>query len=323
MKDKLGRNIDYLRISVTDKCNLRCKYCMPAQGVTRIPHEELLTLEEVYRVAAVFEKLGIRKIRLTGGEPLVRKNIEWLVEKIHALSGIEEIGMTTNGVLFAEKAETLKKAGLTGVNISLDTLDRAIFESITGVDAYEKTKEAIEKALQTGLHVKINCVPCRELNENSLLQVAELAKDSPVDVRFIELMPIGCGKDFTGIASDELLQKLEQRFGKAESCEQKRGNGPARYVTFLGFSGKIGFISPLSHSFCSQCNRVRLTAEGQLKLCLHADKGIALKPLLRMGLSDEEIQKQIEASVYGKPKEHHFMEEQFQADKRKMFQIGG
>ena len=323
MKDNLGRNIDYLRISVTDKCNLRCKYCMPAGGVPLIPHEELLTLEELYRVAAIFAGLGIKKIRLTGGEPLVRKNFIWLVEKIHAISGIEEIGMTTNGVLFAEKAEDLKKAGLTSVNISLDTRDKDVFAKITGVDAYEKVNRAIAMALEVGIHVKINCVPCKELNEDSLLQVAELAKNAPIDVRFIELMPIGCGKEFTGIASDVLLERLEHAFGKAQCYEGKLGNGPASYYTFPDFQGKLGFISPMSHSFCNSCNRVRLTAEGRLKLCLHSDKGMELKPLLRAGLSNEKIKEQIEAAVLGKPKEHHFTEEQAEADKRKMFQIGG
>lgn len=323
MKDNLGRNIDYLRISITDKCNLRCKYCMPANGVTLIPHEELLTLEEVYRVASVFADLGIKKIRLTGGEPLVRKNFIWLVEQIHALDGIEEIGMTTNGVLFADKVYDLKKAGLTSVNISLDTRDKETFTEITGVDAYDKVSRAIDDACKAGIHVKINCVPCRELNENSLLQVAEIAQNRPIDVRFIELMPIGCGKDFTGVPSDILLERLQPHFGKAQPFEGKLGNGPAKYYTFSGFQGKIGFISPLSHSFCSNCNRVRLTAEGRLKLCLHSDRGIELKPLLRSGVCDDEIRRQIESAVLGKPKEHHFMEQTRHADNRKMFQIGG
>lgn len=350
MRDGLGREIDYLRISVTDKCNLRCKYCMPPQGILPVSHEEILTLEEIFRLTGIMEKLGIRKVRLTGGEPMVRKNLPWLVEQIHSLPGIREIAMTTNGTLFAPQAEVYRKAGLTAVNISLDTLDPDRFRMITGwngmsdAGGVENVLCAIDAALDQQLRVKINCVPCVEMNGEDIEGIAALAADRPVDVRFIELMPIGCGKNYTGISSEEILRRLEQRFGKAIVIPEdvnmaagdpadnsgSRTNGPAEYYRFPGFSGQIGFISPISHKFCRECNRVRLTCEGRLKLCLHYDKGLELKPLLRGAADDEEIGRQIADALRGKPSEHHFRERTAggeltdgMEEQRKMVQIGG
>ena len=325
MTDGFGRVIDYLRISVTDKCNLRCRYCMPQEGVALIPHEQLLTLEEISRVVRIMEGMGIRKVRITGGEPLVRKNLTKLISDIHALAGIGEIAMTTNGVLFAGCAEELKDAGLTGVNISLDTLRPEVFREITGSGGHGKVMQAIDNALGQGMRVKINCVPCREFNEQDIVELAELARTRKVDVRYIELMPMGCGKDFHGIPSDEILQRLTERYGEcAHSCE-KRGNGPAQYYDFAGFLGKIGFISPMSHKFCNECNRVRLTAEGRLKLCLHYNHGLELKPLLRGSASDDEIGDAIQEALQGKPREHDFahVQQAEDSEQRKMVQIGG
>lgn len=361
MQDGLGREIDYLRISVTDKCNLRCRYCMPPQGITPLAHEEILTLEETFRLVGIMEQLGIRKVRLTGGEPMVRKNLPWLVEQIHGLCGIREIAMTTNGTLFAPQAEVYRKAGLTAVNISLDTLDPERFRCITGCDRADRAAgvdsvlRAIDAALEQQLRVKINCVPCVEMNGEDMEGIAALAADRPVDVRFIELMPIGCGKEYTGIPSKEILRRLEQHFGKAIAIPGKvnietgrltenfaretsnlgnnsgrRTDGPAEYYRFPGFSGRIGFISPISHKFCRECNRVRLTCEGRLKLCLHYDRGLELKPLLRSGASDEEIGRQIINALKEKPSEHHFRERAAGGgltdgaeEQRKMVQIGG
>ena len=291
MQDGLGREIDYLRISVTDKCNLRCRYCMPPHGITPLAHEEILTLEEIFRLVGIMEQLGIRKVRLTGGEPMVRKNLPWLVEQIHGLCGIREIAMTTNGTLFAPQAKVYREAGLTAVNISLDTLDPERFRRITGCDRADRAAGvdsvlcAIDAALEQQLRVKINCVPCVEMNGDDLEGIAMLAEDRPVDVRFIELMPIGCGKEYTGIPSKEILRRLEQHFGKAIAIPGKsplavagraadpyeETNGPAEYYQFPGFSGRIGFISPISHKFCRECNRVRLTCEVRLNLCLIYD----------------------------------------------------
>ena len=338
MQDGLGREIDYLRISVTDKCNLRCRYCMPPHGITPLAHEEILTLEEIFRLVGIMEQLGIRKVRLTGGEPMVRKNLPWLVEQIHGLCGIREIAMTTNGTLFAPQAKVYREAGLTAVNISLDTLDPERFRCITGCDRADRAAgvdsvlRAIDAALEQQLRVKINCVPCVEMNGEDIEGIAMLAEDRPVDVRFIELMPIGCGKEYTGIPSKEILKRLEQRFGKAIAFSEKvnMATGPAEYYQFPGFSGRIGFISPISHKFCRECNRVRLTCEGRLKLCLHYDRGLELKPLLRSGASDEEIGRQIINALKEKPSEHHFREKAAGEElpggveeQRKMVQIGG
>ena len=338
MQDGLGREIDYLRISVTDKCNLRCRYCMPPHGITPLAHEEILTLEEIFRLVGIMEQLGIRKVRLTGGEPMVRKNLPWLVEQIHGLCGIREIAMTTNGTLFAPQAKVYREAGLTAVNISLDTLDPERFRCITGCDRADRVAgvdsvlRAIDAALEQQLRVKINCVPCVEMNGDDIEGIAMLAEDRPVDVRFIELMPIGCGKDYTGISSEEILRRLEQRFGKAIAIPGKVNmeTGPAEYYQFPGFCGRIGFISPISHKFCNECNRVRLTCEGRLKLCLHYDRGLELKPLLRSGASDEEIGRQIINALKEKPSEHHFREKAADGgltdgaeEQRKMVQIGG
>ena len=310
MQDGLGREIDYLRISVTDKCNLRCRYCMPPQGITPLAHEEILTLEEIFRLVGIMEQLGIRKVRLTGGEPMVRKNLPWLVEQIHGLPGIREIAMTTNGTLFAPQAEVYRKAGLTAVNISLDTLDPERFRCITGCDRADRAAgvdsvlRAIDAALEQQLRVKINCVPCVEMNGEDMEGIAALAADRPVDVRFIE------------------------RMRAADPYEKT--DGPAEYYQFPGFSGRIGFISPISHKFCRECNRVRLTCEGRLKLCLHYDRGLELKTLLRSGALDEEIRERILAAVREKPSEHHFREKAADGgltdgaeEQRKMVQIGG
>lgn len=323
MIDGIGRTIDYLRISVTDKCNLRCRYCMPEEGVCLIPHEELLTLEEVFRVVRIMEHLGIQKVRLTGGEPLVRKNLVKLVRDISSLEGIQEISMTTNGVLLKEKVAEMKEAGLTSVNISLDTLNPEKFQKITGFPYHDKVLESIKAAREQNMRVKINCVPCREWNEEDIESLAALAMWEDVDVRFIELMPLGCGRQFHGISSDEILGRLEAAYGKAVASHEKRGNGPANYYDFEGFCGKIGFISPMSHSFCGECNRIRLTADGRLKLCLHYDRGIELKPLLRGGMTDDEILERIRAAIMEKPKAHDFKNADADSDQRKMVQIGG
>ncbi len=330
MKDGFGREIDYLRISVTDKCNLRCKYCMPQNGVDFVEHAEILSLEEIYRVVRIMAPLGIKKLRFTGGEPLVRKNLAKLIGDAGSLHGIEDIAMTTNGILLKENISSLKSAGLKRVNISLDTLDRKVFERITGYDGFSRVMESIDAAVDTGMSVKINCVPCRELNGESVEGLAELARDRNIDVRFIELMPIGCGKSFSAVPSMEILARLEKAYGACRKAASGKGRETAQYYMFDGFQGRIGFISPISHKFCGECNRVRLTAEGRLKLCLNYDDGVELKPLLRNGTSDAEIMECIAAAVKNKPKAHSFLDNGIDGgaaagneDKRKMVQIGG
>lgn len=325
MKDGFGREIDYLRISVTDKCNLRCQYCMPKQGVAVLPHEEVLTLEEIFRIVRIMGTLGIKKLRFTGGEPLVRKNLVKLIGDVDGLAGISDIAMTTNGLLLEEQIDALKQAGLKRVNISLDTLERAVFEQITGYDGLARVLAAVDAALDRRMRVKVNCVPCRELNDGGIEALAGLAREKDVDVRFIELMPIGCGKAFRGVASEEILERLERQYGTARKVSPETESETAQHYQFAGFLGRIGFISPMSHKFCGACNRVRLTVDGQLKLCLHYDNGLALKPLLRGGAGDDEIRERIASAVKEKPRGHSFSDAAMQGheEKRKMVQIGG
>jgi cyclic pyranopterin phosphate synthase len=302
---------------------------MPPQGVELLRHDELLTLEELARLVNIMAKMGLKKVRITGGEPLVRKNIEKLIADIHDIPEIEEIAITTNGTLLQGKVDNLKANGISTVNISLDTIDREVFKNITGYDMIDNVTGVIEEVLSHNIKCKINCVPCKELNAVSLVDVALLAKDRPIDVRFIELMPIGCGKNYTGISSNDVLGKLEEVYGKSHVIENKTDmSGPAKYFEFENFKGKIGFISPISHRFCSECNRIRLTADGSLKLCLHYNKGIDLKRIIREGVSDDIIVSAIEEALKLKPKRHEFGDYgQTQNDKlyenKKMVQIGG
>lgn len=322
MIDGLGRTIEYLRISVTDRCNLRCKYCMPQGGIEAIAHEECLTLEEIYHIVSILSKMGICKVRFTGGEPMVRKNLVKLIQDVSALPEIKEIAMTTNGILLADRLDDYVAAGVNSVNISLDTLDEAAFAQITGSNDHAKVMAAIKACIDKGIKLKINCVPGKEFNENSYLEVAKLAKDYPVDVRFIELMPIGCGKDFTRITGEETLQKLAEQYGTYTREEAGKQCGPAQYVRFKGFAGRIGFIDPMSHKFCASCNRIRLTVDGKLKLCLYYSEHLDLRKLLREGATDQQIEIAILEALQRKPKEHFFGENKDQ-DARKMVQIGG
>lgn len=324
LKDSFGRTIDYLRVSLTDKCNFRCRYCMPREGVKRVEHGEILTLEELERIVRVMAQMGIRKVRLTGGEPLVRKNVIKLVEGIRGIAGIDKIAITSNGSLLGSYAGALKEAGLDSINISLDTLERENFIRITGQDALEDVLLGIRSALETGMTVKINCVPVKEWNDCEIEEIAAFAKEYPMDVRFIELMPIGCGKDYTGISSNELLRRLEEQYGNGIVEEKTPAfEGPAQYYRFNGFCGRVGLISPMSHKFCKDCRRIRLTAEGYLKLCLQYSYGVDLREPIRRGCTDEELMHIIHGAVKEKPEEHDMGEEHADEEKRKMVQIGG
>lgn len=324
MIDRYNRKIDYVRISVTDKCNLRCKYCMPEGGIVNMPHADILKFEEIYRICVALAELGITKVKLTGGEPLVRKDLVKLIAMIKSIEGIENISLTTNGVLLGAMAKELYMAGINSVNVSLDTLNSETFKNITRVDAFEKVISGIEAAVSENIKVKINCVLSEEFNVSDMYDVASMAKNQDIDVRFIELMPIGCGKDYTGVDNKKVLAMLEEKFGKAEKSLKAHGNGPAEYFEFKGFKGSIGFISPMSHQFCGSCNRIRLTADGKLKLCLHYNDNLWLRDKLREGIDDKELKLLIEDAIYMKPASHSFKEkESINADKNKMVQIGG
>ena len=325
MLDKLNRKIDYLRISVIDRCNLRCVYCMPEEGVESIPHEEILTYDEILRICEIVSELGIRKIKITGGEPLVRKDIVNLIRDIKNIDKIEQVTLTTNGILLHEMLDDLYDAGIDAINISLDTLNKDNFKKITRRDGLEKVLMSIDKAYDLGIRVKINCLAIRDFNLREIVEIASFAKDREIDVRFIELMPIGFGKKYTQIDNDEILSILESRFGTFEIVTEKRGNGPAKYYRNQNMKGCIGFISAISHEFCESCNRIRLTSSGFLKLCLHYNKGIDLKGPIRNGISDEDLKKLIHNTIWNKPISHKFGHANGEQDieLKNMVQIGG
>ncbi len=294
---------------------------MPESGVEKIFHAEILTFEEIVRVAKIFACLGIKKIRITGGEHLLRKNLPELISAIKKISGIEQVALTTNGVMLATQAKNLA-AGLDAVNLSLETLDAKTFAGLTRRNLFDNVRAGFQTLLDENFtSVKINCVPIRGVNDGDILSLVELARDKPVKVRFIELMPLGCAKNsgLSGIPTAEIFARIEKFFGALTPVDENIFlSGPARYFLLKGFRGKIGFIDALEHKFCGTCNRIRLTAEGFLKLCLNFDSGLDLKKLLRNGTGDEEIYAAVERAIYSKPREHFFNAAAANFDRRKM-----
>ena len=324
MLDQYGRNIDYMRISLTDRCNLRCIYCMPEEGIRQIPRTELLNQEEILRISRLASEFGISRIKLTGGEPLVRRICIPLVKELKALPGIRQVTLTTNGILLKEQLPELMEAGLDALNISLDTLDPENFQRITRQNELGRTLEGLEMALSyPSLKVKVNCVPTFQTDQE-LLQVAALARENPLHVRFIEMMPIGLGKEFTARNEKSVKDILEKTYGPLTTVSEILGNGPCHYYTLEGFCGRIGFISALSHKFCKQCNRVRLTSTGYLKGCLQFENGVDLKALLRNGSSDEILKNALQRAIFEKPAGHNFQEKKNGREESQiMSQIGG
>lgn len=321
MLDHLGRDIDYLRVSITDRCNLRCRYCMPDE-LPFIPHEEILRYEEIIRICTIAAGLGIRNLKITGGEPLVRKGCTQLMASLKVIPGIEHVTLTTNGVLLEENLGDLVQLGVDGINISLDTLDREGYRRITGRDELSRVLSGLRAALDAGLKVKLNCVPLEESGIENLLKIAALAKDDRLDVRFIEMMPIGHGQDFAPLEAGAVERAVLAAWPDLTPSEKKRGFGPAQYYASPQFKGAIGFIDAVSHKFCQRCNRVRLTGEGYLKLCLCHGEGLDLRALLRAGATDQEISTAMEIAIAGKPAQHSFDEGQT-SEGRNMSQIGG
>lgn len=326
MLDSYGRNIDYVRISITDRCNLRCVYCMPERGIELMQHQDMLSYEQIERIVKAFAALGVHKIKVTGGEPLARKHVYRLIAMLKAVEGIESVTLTTNGVLLSEQVEKLGQAGLDAVNISLDTLDPKRYREITRIGELDKVLMSIEKTLASGISsVKINCVPMKGINDGELCDMAALAKDMDLSVRFIEMMPIGFGREFSPIGEEHIKAQLEACFGSLTPLKKRFGNGPAHYFHVEGFQGRVGFISAISHEFCEQCNRVRLTADGFLKTCLQYNRGVPLKGLLDSGCSDSELKEAIRNAVLQKPKSHSFTEKKLleNEERKNMAQIGG
>ena len=318
MLDKRGRNIDYLRVSLTDRCNLRCIYCMPEKGIEKKCHTEILRFEEVEKIIKACAALGIKKIRFTGGEPLILKGTENLIKNTASIKGIEDISITTNGILLADMAESLKKAGLKRVNISIDTLNKEKFKKITRVGDINKVFNAIEKCLSLNMApIKLNTVLMRGINDDEIEDFLNLTRDNPIQVRFIELMPIGEGLkyfDKYGMKVKEILQK------HPELISVKDESKVASIYKLKGSKGSVGLISTVSRKFCSECNRIRLTATGTIKPCLHSAEEINLKPYLN---DEQDLIEVIENTVYNKPKEHHLETEGKSNTDKMMFQIGG
>ena len=325
MFDRYQREIHYLRLSVTDLCNLRCRYCMP-DGVEKLEREAVLTYEEFLRLAALFARCGIDTVRVTGGEPLVRKNVAQLVAGLKETPGIRRVTLTTNAVLLAEQLPALLDAGLDSVNISLDTLRPEVFRQITARDDFAAVQAGLQAALQSGLPVKLNCVPQAGVNEGELEALAALAKDNAMQVRFIEMMPIGYGAAMPCISGPELRARFARRWPElaplSPAQEHALGDGPAVYYTVPGWQGSIGFIAAVHGKFCASCNRVRLTSQGFLRPCLASETGCDLRTLLRSGADDAQLLAAIRETIWAKPREHHFNDSSMPAT-RGMYRIGG
>lgn len=307
VKDNFRRTIDYIRVSVTDRCNLRCIYCMPPDGLTPIEHKEILSYEEIVRLIKIATRIGLRKIRITGGEPLVRKNIPYLIKLIKDVEGIDDLSLTTNGILLRQYADSLAEAGLDRVNVSLDSMRPDRYRDITRGGDIDDVFRGIEAAEKAGLiPVKINMVPIRGINDDEIADFAVMTVKSPYQVRFIEFMPF----DVPGIwsaekfISSEEIRSIVENIGPLTPVKLRR-SGPARYFRLDGAAGVIGFISPLSNHFCGECNRLRLTADGKLRPCLFSETEIDLKPALRSDVPDEEIERLIRLSIAVKPEGHN------------------
>lgn len=324
MKDRFRRNIDYIRLSLTDRCNLRCTYCMPEEGIDLMDHEDIMTYEELLKLCRVLIKMGIVNFKLTGGEPLVRKGIVNFVRDLKNLEGCQEVTLTTNGILLDKMGLDLIGAGIDRINISLDTLDEEKFRAITRGGDLSRVLKGIRIILDQGFeNLKINVVPTRPLDTKDLMDLISLARQDPIDIRFIQLMPIGQGKEGQGYSKEELMSILRPYLGVGQPYQGKRGNGPAQYYSYPGLRGKVGFIDALDNKFCSDCNRVRLSASGFLKLCLHYSIGKNIRNLVK-DLDEEDLVTSLERLLYAKPLMHKMGTDGVEeAEMKNMNQIGG
>jgi GTP 3',8-cyclase len=308
LRDNFLRVIDYLRVSITDRCNLRCVYCMPAEGILPCGHKDILRYEEIIRIVQVAAGLGVRKVRLTGGEPLTRKNIVFLISSLKKIAAIEDLSMTTNGLLLERFSPEISAAGLDRVNVSIDSFDPERYRQITRTGELRAVLRGISAAKEAGLRpLKINMVPMRGINDDEIEAFARLTLDSDCQVRFIEFMPSAC-VDFWSperyITADEIRKTIEAF--STLTAVRTRKNGPSRYFRLKGAKGVVGFISALTHHFCEDCNRLRLTADGKLRPCLFSETEIDLMSPLRNGAPDSEIARLLRLAVEIKPEGHHF-----------------
>lgn len=321
MRDHYGREIDYMRISLTDRCNLRCRYCMP-DGIALLGHQEILRYEELLRVCRRAAALGIRKFKVTGGEPLVRKGCPAFIGSLKEIPGVEQVTLTTNGVLLEEQLDALVNAGVDGINISLDTLDDERYCRLTGGPSGTAARvlQGVEVCVRRGIPTKLNAVLLPETLEGAVA-LATLAERLAVDVRFIERMPMGGTAGAAVVSGEAVLALLRVRWPDLCPTEERRGNGPAAYYKSDGLLGRIGLITAMSHIFCAQCNRIRLTSTGGLKPCLCFPDGPELRPVLRGGGTDDDLDAILADGIRQKPLAHRF--DEAGATRGGMYEIGG
>lgn len=318
MYDQYNRKIDYLRISLTDRCNLHCRYCRPEVS-EHVPHNEILRYEELLRICCAALQLGIRKFKITGGEPLLRKGCSDFIASLKQTDGVEQVTLTTNGTLLAQQLPALIQAGVDSINVSLDTLNAAYYTELTGGSLYS-VLQALQELQAAGIPFKLNCVPLAENGLTDIMQLLKLAHKYQAPLRFIELMPLDCNADLKGLSGSEIRSQLEQAGLELQPDAQRYGNGPASYWRISGYKMPVGFIEPLHNKFCAVCNRVRLTSVGMLKPCLYSDEGMNLKRLLRDGGSDADLLQAMQDIIYAKPAGHSF---DVKAARFNMSQIGG
>ena len=324
--DRFGRRIDYIRLSVTDRCDFRCVYCM-TEDMTFLPRKQILSLEELYDVARAFTEMGVKKIRLTGGEPMVRSDVMSLIERLGALPGLEELLLTTNGAQLEKYAEPLRKAGVNRVNISIDSLDSERFTRISRVGKLERVLAGIDAAIAAGFdRIRLNSVIMRGYNEDEVLALADYALQRDIDIAFIEEMPLGEASDHdrneTTCSNDWVRETIASKYELIDSAE--RTAGPSRYTQVAGKKGRIGFISPVSHNFCEDCNRVRVTVEGRLLLCLGNEHSVDLRAVMRdPDKSFADLKQAIVDSMAIKPERHYFYDKDYAQPVRLMNMTGG
>ena len=320
MKDNFGREINYMRISVTDRCNLRCKYCMPAEGVKKISREEILRADEIVKVCKAATHLGIDRFKITGGEPLVRGKCLEIIREIKGIPGVREVTMTTNGQVLADYLNELSDAGIDGINISLDTLQEDKYKDITRHGELQKTLDAIDLCIECGIKTKLNCLVQRGFNEDEITDLAEFALNKGIAMRFIELMPVGFADEDKFFSSDEVMNILRKAYPDIEEDEEVHGNGPAVYYKVPGRDGRLGLISSIRGKFCSKCNRIRLTSTGFVKPCLCYEEGTNIRP--HIAGDEAELISALRQVIEAKPKEHCF-ENIAMVDHHAMSEIGG
>ena len=325
LTDTFGRHHTYLRISLTERCNLRCQYCMPAEGVQLKPQDHILTFEEIERLVRLFVNEGVNKIRLTGGEPLVRKDVDHLIARLGQIDGIRTFAITTNGLLLPKKLPRMHASGINLLNISLDTLDASKFEFITRRKGFDLVLQAINMALDMGYNpVKVNCVVMRSFNDDELGNFVELTRDKPIEVRFIEYMPFdGNGwNDVRFMPYKDMIERIEEQHPELVRM-QDGPNETSKTYHVPGYVGKVGFITSMSENFCGSCNRLRMTADGNLKVCLFGKAEVSLRDAMRAGASDEELLEVISAAVKRKKAAHAGMYNIAKSENRPMILIGG